>query len=341
MPSDFIARYIGQCLEGSYKNSGLVLQDLVNEVGRRLDYKVTNGLYQGKPSAIGFDGIWKTADSNDLLVEVKTTDTYRIPLDTIATYRSKLIAAGDLKSASSALIVVGRTDTGELEAQIRGSKHAWDIRVISADALLKLLKVKENSGDPATETKIRSLFAPVEYTRLDGLVDVVFVAVTDDELPGQDEALEVTLAAISNEPAKSTFEFTDSAVLQAKRIDILRALGSRENSTFLQKSRAQYWNPSQELRVVCSMSKRYEGKPYPYWYAYHPQWDDFLAAGKRSFSVLGCMDLDRAFAVPREALQPILPEPDHSRRGRLLAHSSRRDAGGSGGGRSWRRSTFA
>jgi len=34
------------------------------------------------------------------------------------------------------LIVVGRQDTGELEAQIRGSRHAWDIRLISAEALL-------------------------------------------------------------------------------------------------------------------------------------------------------------------------------------------------------------
>jgi hypothetical protein len=56
------------------------------------------------------------------------------------------------------------------------------------------------------------------------------------------------------------------------------------------------------------MSKRYEGKPYPYWYAYHPQWDEFLAGGKRRFFVLGCMDLDRAFAIPRETLQPILPK---------------------------------
>jgi len=314
VPSAYLARYIGQCLDGSYKSSGLVLQDLVNEVGRRLDYDVTNGLYQGKSNAIGFDGIWKAADSNDLLVEVKTTDTYRIPLDTIAAYRSKLIASGQLKAASSALIVVGRTDTGELEAQIRGSRHAWDIRVISADALLKLLKVKENSGDPATETKIRSLFAPVEYTRLDRMVDIVFTAVTDDESPEEDIAEEVGTPAVISEPTKSSFEFTDSALLQAKRIDILRSLAAREGANFLQKSRAQYWDPSHELRVVCSISKRYEGKPYPYWYAYHPPWDEFLAAGERNFFVLGCMDLEIAFAIPREELQPILPKLNQTRR---------------------------
>lgn len=164
--------------------------------------------------------------------------------------------------------------------------------------------MKENSSDPATGTKIRSLFAPVEYTRLDAMVDIVFTAVTDDELPEQDEASDSMTPA--KEPTK-TFEFTDSNVLQAKRIQIVQSFGAREGTYFLQKSRAQYWDPSHELRFVCSLSKRYEGKPYPYWYAYHPQWDEFLIGGKRGYFTLGCMDLDEAFAIPRDALLPILP----------------------------------
>jgi hypothetical protein len=39
-----------------------------------------------------------------------------------------------------------------------------------------------------------------------------------------------------------------------------------------------------------------------YWYAYHPEWDDFLAAGTEGFLVLGCVDLPFAFAVPQKAL---------------------------------------
>jgi hypothetical protein len=73
------------------------------------------------------------------VAEVKTTDTYRIALDSIAGYRQKLLAAKTFSEPSSILILVGRQDTGELEAQIRGSRHAWDIRLISVDALLKLV----------------------------------------------------------------------------------------------------------------------------------------------------------------------------------------------------------
>jgi hypothetical protein len=91
-------------------------------------------------SEIGFDGIWQQYDTWNLVVEVKTTDAYRIPLDAIAKYRNRLIESGKIIEAkSSILIIVGRDDTGELEAQIRGSKQAWDIRIISIDSLIRLL----------------------------------------------------------------------------------------------------------------------------------------------------------------------------------------------------------
>ena len=46
--------------------------------------------------------------------------------------KSDLDAAGNLVIPdSSMLIVVGGEDTGDLEAQIRGSRYAWDIRLVS------------------------------------------------------------------------------------------------------------------------------------------------------------------------------------------------------------------
>jgi hypothetical protein len=289
----------------------MVLQDLINEVGRRLDYEVENGRYQGTPAAIGFDGLWQSPEGNDLVVEVKTTDAYRISLDTIASYRQKLNASGRLDDSSSILIVVGREDTGEVEAQIRGSRHAWDIRLISVEALLKLLQVKENSNDVETGTKIRSLFAPVEYTRLDRMVDVVFTAATDVEVMPSTDREETSGGGSAEGPATATktpYQFTDSALLQEKRLEIMASLGAREGTHLLQKSRAQYWNALRDVRAVCSISKRYEGKSQnPYWYAYHPQWDEFLENAERAFFVLGCMDLDRAFAIPRDVIRSILP----------------------------------
>jgi hypothetical protein len=128
--SDSLAYYAEYCLSSAFTRGGMVLQDLVNEMGRRLDFKVTNGRYQGTTGEIGFDGLWKAPEGNDLIVEVKTTDAYRISLDTIAGYRTRLQEQGTVGKNASILLVVGREDTGELEAQVRGSRHAWDVRLV-------------------------------------------------------------------------------------------------------------------------------------------------------------------------------------------------------------------
>ena len=53
IPSEKITSYVGQCLAAGFNKSGMVLQNLVNELSRRLDYKVSNGRYQGTTNAVG------------------------------------------------------------------------------------------------------------------------------------------------------------------------------------------------------------------------------------------------------------------------------------------------
>jgi hypothetical protein len=301
-----LATYIEHCLESGFQKSGYVFQDLVNELGRRLDYKVTNGRYQGTVNEIGYDGIWASPEGHTIIVEVKTTDAYRIPLDTVAGYRQKLLTVVKIANPSSILILVGRQDTGELEQQIRGSRHAWDIRVISANALMKLVQLKENSDDLETGSKIRSLLTPLEFTRLDGLVDVMFTAATDVETATleiiEDDKEKITTPALNDTVvAPSGWEFTDFAVLDKKRADIIEAMSRKMKTKLIKKSRALFWDATHEMRIACSISKRYP-KSYLYWYAFHPEWREFLSEGKDSYFVLGCMDLDIAFAIPLKVI---------------------------------------
>ena len=176
--SENLFKYVQSCLQFSFDRSGIALQDLVNELGRRLDYAVENGLYQGRSNKIGFDGLWTAPDGHVIVVEVKTTDAYRINLDTIAGYREQLITEGKVPKQSSVLLVVGRQDTGDLEAQVRGSRHAWSFRIISADALIKLVSMKENA-ELASVAKIHELLVPFEYTRLDKIIDIAFTVAED------------------------------------------------------------------------------------------------------------------------------------------------------------------
>jgi hypothetical protein len=311
VPSEKLAAYVEQSLSSRLEKGGMILQDLVNELGRRLDYKVTNGRYQGTATAVGFDGIWASPEGHTIIAEVKTTDAYRISLDTIASYRQKLIGDGSVVGNPSILIVVGREDTGELEAQVRGSRHAWDIRLISAEALIKLVKLKENSDEPETGRKIRSVLMPLEYTRLDRLVDVMFTAATDIEPLVTETSPVIDQAGEENEKDRvsSTWEFTDAALLQQKRDQIIASMSKRLETALIKKSRALYWSSDHEQRVACTISKRYDTRAHPsYWYAHHPQWVDFLVEGRTGLLVLGCMDLSVAFAIPRDTIDGLLSE---------------------------------
>jgi hypothetical protein len=253
-------------------------QDIVNELGRRLDYEVENGLYQGRPSAIGFDGIWTAPDGHALVVEIKTTDAYRINLDVIAGYREALIASQRMTRESSILIVVGRSDTGDIEAQVRGSRHAWDVRLISIDALTKLVALKETADEEETVAKIRSLLRPFEYTRLDNIIEVMFAAAKDVESAVElerGEEVDSQLRQVKSHDVKQ--EHTDRNIINKARLRILEALGKREGTAFIAKSRALYWNADNTIRVSCSLSKRHQRGTY--WYAYHPHWDEFPGCG--------------------------------------------------------------
>ena len=161
----------------AFRKAGWPYKTLSTKSGRRLAFNIQEGRYHGSHGAVGFDGLWSTEDKRTILIEVKTTDAYRLSLETTANYRKQLIETENLsEETSSILYIVGRSDTGDLEAQVRGSRHAWDVRIISVDALLRLLKVKEELEDPVTIDRIRDILASHEFTRVDGIIDLVFTA---------------------------------------------------------------------------------------------------------------------------------------------------------------------
>lgn len=293
--SEVLSKYLDNCLLKSFDKSGFVLQDVINELGRRLDYTVENGLYQGRSTAIGFDGLWKDATGHTILVEVKTTDAYRINLDTIAGYREELISVVKIGRESSVLLVVGRQDTGDLEAQVRGSKHAWTTRIISTDALEKLVSLKENA-ETESVSKIHELLVPFEYTKLDRIIEIAFTVAEDTSNAFQEEQPVETLTAADKDDEGQKQHRTPQDVIAAIRANIIVAL-STKYAPMVKKSRALYWNTDKSVRAVVTVSKQYANSG-GYWYAYHESWDKFLAEAVQGFYVLGCIGRNEAYAVP-------------------------------------------
>lgn len=313
--SSRISNYVRSCLEQSFKDSGLVLQDLINEMGRRLEFEVEDGLYRGKPSAIGFDGIWRAQNGEDIIVEVKTTDYVNISLDKIANYRNRLISEGRVSKSPSILIVVGREDTGAIEAQIRGSRYAWEMRLISADRLDYLLQIKEKSDDNNTVLQIQELLRPFEYTKVDKIIDVMFSAARDMAPVEQvhretSSADQPTFESDSDGDQKGGHkqDRTATDLLNRHRLDAINGFGRKLGVNFQRHRQTLFWTPDRKIRVCAAVSKRYDNSYKPYWYAFHPHWDQFLAEGEESYFVLACMDRQHAFAIPHDEVRRNLPD---------------------------------
>lgn len=258
IPAIFLNRYANECLKDKFDESGFALQDIVNEVGKRLGFKVTNGRYRGVQNQSGHDGCWISNDGYGLLVEVKTTDAFRIDLNNVANYRQQLIEDRTLlPDRSAVLIIVGRNDTGDLEAQIRGSRHAWDIRLISVEALLRLMKIKEDVEDPKIIHQLVDILIPREYTKLDSIIDLVFSTAEDiqDEIPEDAEH--------GSEQSKFIPVSFHNACIRRIEISLQKKL--------IKQTRATYMSADGNINLVCSISRIHDlpGKNR-YWYSFSP-----------------------------------------------------------------------
>jgi hypothetical protein len=291
IPSLMLIRYADECLTDSFQDCGLALQDIVNEVGRRLGLSVINGRYRGAKGEVGNDGLWTLPDGRRIAVEVKTTDAYRMDLDRIASYARELELSQKTQEVYT-LIVVGRSDTGDLEAQIRGSRHAWEMRLISVDALLCLMQLKEELEEPGTLAKIHEILVPREFTKLDGIVDLVFSTA--------EEAKQTDVATVLPEAQTKGKKFTPVAFNDACADRVSKHI----EQPLIKRSRATFSSPNAEIVVICLVSKKHaERKPHNYWFAFHPHQRENLAKAKKSFVALGCGSPDIVFLIPFDDFQ--------------------------------------
>jgi len=141
-----IAREIKDgALQGEDSKYSFFLQDIVNRIGELLGFEVQYGEYRK-----GQDGIWiSPTKERALVVETKTSTTYKISLGDLLGYMSELGEQEVIKqNLSLGLYVIGKPDEdlSNLKNSIKGGGHQGQLRVITADGLLDLLELKEMRG---------------------------------------------------------------------------------------------------------------------------------------------------------------------------------------------------
>ena len=302
--------YAEQCLKLSaseFAEGGLALQDIVNQVGKRLGFKVGDGRYsRGTTDNPAYDGVWELPGKRVIVVESKLNAAFGAELDRVARYRLRLIAQRpDLsEELVSILLVVGRGDMDNLTMQIRGSRHAWDMRIISVDALLKIAEIKERVEEP-TFRRFHEILVPREFTCLDEVAEL-FLSTASEASTEEDEAAKMEAAAAAGDSLNL------EAVNSPKKLPFLIAtinraecaLKDREEiaSGLIPRSRTTLSTPDNACGVVCLTSKNYRRAGDRFWFSLRSHQKAFLDSHSRAWVILGCGTEDVIFLIPWQDL---------------------------------------
>ncbi|MGB1251231.1 MAG: hypothetical protein ACPG8W_11490 [Candidatus Promineifilaceae bacterium] len=180
--ADDIRPYITASLENSGDQFNKALQDLLNHLGCLLGFDVEFGRYRGVRGEIGFDGLWYSPTGLSIVVEAKTSDVFSVKTAPVLGYINSLVSEKRIKKPEQALglYIYGRFDsaTNQLENAIIVEGRREKLRVISAEALLNILELKENYR-LAHNTILRLLIpAPV---KADDMVNLIFDIVAKEK----------------------------------------------------------------------------------------------------------------------------------------------------------------
>jgi len=290
--SDVIGQWLDECLEIRFTDFGFVLQDTVNEVGRRLGFDVTHGVYRSHSNE-GYDGLWRIPGGRAILVESKSSTSYSIALNRISEYRKQVAPQLGLRPEDiSILIAVGTEDTSEFEAQVRGSRFSWDIRILGVQALYRLLKLKEALDDPKVERQIQEILFPQEFTRLDRIIDLVFATAEDaQDIESTDEEVELD----DSVPEKPRANFHAA---------ILPRLEKHFGQPLVKRSRSQWATPDDALLVSCQVSKHFDNGNADFWFGLKRTSRESLQEHTNAFCAFGLGSPDRVVVLPMSFLAP-------------------------------------
>ena len=169
-----IRDYVDEAIRINDSQHNRALQDLINYIGYFMGFDVIFGRYSGVSGQIGFDGIWTSPTGLNVVVEVKTSETYPIKTATLISYIDTLISEKKIQNWNHALgiYVVGRFDpeVKQLENSILAENNTHRLRVISAENLLSLAELM-NEYDVNHEDII-SIFRP-SGPKIDPIVDLM------------------------------------------------------------------------------------------------------------------------------------------------------------------------
>ena len=138
--------------------------------------------------------------------------------------------------------------------------------------------------------KIRQVLTPQGFTKVDGIIDLVFS--TAEDVKKEEELTEV---ADDDDDDQRKPKFTPINFRDACAARVQKHLGQ----PLVKRSLAVYSSPDENLTVICINSREYKNSRHSgYWFAFHPHQRDLLKNHKRTFVAFGCGSEDSVLLIP-------------------------------------------
>jgi len=168
------------------------LQDIVVALGQHLGFEVDFGRYSPSKEGKSFDGVWKKATGEHIVLEVKSGTWIAHDIGQLGEYLQEIKAAEAVPDEKVfGLYVIGEGDTIPLADQIRGSAWRDRIRLISCTDLLSLLRLKVDLSSLElrdVDQKVQSILLPLDTIDVGHLVRVIIeIAALRRSLPMEEE----------------------------------------------------------------------------------------------------------------------------------------------------------
>jgi hypothetical protein len=149
-----------------------------------------------------------------------------------------------------------------------------------------------------------SLLKPTEYTRIDKLIDLIFLASKDLQL---EEPIDAEIG---------TEDVADGAN-EEKRIrkfkpvsfhdDCLQIIQRKLGRTLVKQSRSSFADNEKSVGLICAISRNHPyGKNEQFWFAFHPHQRDMLKEFRNAYVAYGCGSAENTFLIPFADFEPLL-----------------------------------
>lgn len=183
---DELAADLQESLGSTGANSAFIFQDIVNELGARIGFSVTNGRYRGVIDSIGYDGLWEVGGSR-LVVEAKKNAIYNVDLNVAVRYAREIDRWSHenpgVRARTGVLYVICRNYAHVVDNQIHGALYSDSVNVVSVESLLDCARLVGTHTDSNAAQALRCILFPQRFRSTDSLVSLVQLATGRTAMP--------------------------------------------------------------------------------------------------------------------------------------------------------------